>query len=80
MEFSPDVRVVRLGEKGDKTGALLRRLEEDESESHDGGTTNVVVDVGDSDVKQAANGGVGPCSAVGHGNGVHARSAQNGIL
>jgi hypothetical protein len=31
-------------------------------------------------VKQAANGGVGPCSAVGHGNGVHARSAQNGIL
>ena len=80
MDIIPDVRVVRLGEERDEAGTLFRRLEQDEPESHDGGPANVVVDVGDCDVKQAANGGVGARSAVGHRNGVHARSTQNCVL
>ena len=80
MDLIPDVRVVRLGEERDEAGTLIRRLEQDEPEGHDGGATNVVVDVGNCDVKQTANGGVGPRTAVGHGHGVHARSTQNGIL
>ena len=76
----PDVRVVGLWEERHETRALLRGLEEDEAESHDGGATNVVVDVGDSHVEQTANGGVGARPAVRHRDGVHAGASQDGIL
>ena len=74
------MRVVRFGEERNETRALLRRLEKDESKSHDSGTTYIVVDVGNCDVQQTANRGVGPSTAVSHGHGVHAGPSKDGIL
>ena len=50
-QITPDVRIVRLGEKRDETWTLFRRLEQDEAERHDGSSSNVVINVGDSDVQ-----------------------------
>ena len=74
------MRVVRFGEERNETRALFRRLEEDESKRHDCGTTYIVVDVGNSDMQQTANRGVGPSAAVSHGHGVHTGPSEDGIL
>ena len=46
------------------TWALLRVLEEEESESHDGGAADVVVDVAHRHVQQLPDGVVGTRPAV----------------
>ena len=72
--------IVALGEQAHDSGTLLRSLEQEESESHDGGSADVVIDIADCHVEELADGLVGAGAAVGHGNGVHARAAQNGVL
>lgn len=54
--------------------------EEQESESGDGSTSNVVVDVWHGHVQQLADGLVVAGAAVGHCDRVHAGSAQDRVL
>ena len=76
----PNMRVVGLREKRDQAGTLLWSLEENEAESHDGGASHIVINVADGNMQKSTNGRVGAGAAVGHGNGVHARPTQDGVL
>ncbi len=51
-------------------------LEEQETESHDGGPSHVVIHIGHCHVQQLTDCLVVPCPAVRHGDGVHTRPAQ----
>jgi len=62
------MRVVRLAEELNDAGYLGRRAEENEAERSDGCAADIVIHVGDSDVEQAADGRVGACASVGHGD------------
>ena len=50
------MRIVRLGQKTDHGRTLLGIIEKEEAEGFDGGATNIVVHVGNGDVKQTLNG------------------------
>ncbi len=51
-------------------------LEEQETESHDGGASHVVIHIRHRHVQQLTDRLVVPCTAVRHGDGVHTRPAQ----
>jgi hypothetical protein len=55
---------------------VVRVLEEQETESHDGGPPHVVIHIRHCHVQQLTDSLVVPCPAVRHGDGVHPRPAQ----
>ncbi len=58
------------------TRAVVGVLEEQETESHDGGASHVVIHIRHRHVQQLPDSLVVPCTAVRHGDGVHTRPAQ----
>ena len=59
---------------------MIRLFEEEESQAHDGGTSHVVIYVGDGNVQQLLDCLIVAGAAVRHCNCVHARSKQlNGV-
>jgi hypothetical protein len=74
------MRVVTLTQQLNDPRHLRRVAEEEETESGDGGATDVVVDVRDGDVEELADGGVVARSGVGEGERVDTAVAKDGVL
>jgi hypothetical protein len=60
------------------TGAVVGVLEEQETESHDGGPPHVVIHIRHRHVQQLPDSLVVPCTAVRHRDGVHPRPTKVG--
>ncbi len=76
----PHVRVVALGEQGNDAGHVVGGAKQDETERLDGSAAHVLVDVRNGNVEQALDGAVVAGASVGHGDGVHARAAEDRVL
>lgn len=75
-----NVRVVTLGEELNDPRDLGRVSEEDETESGDGSSSNVVRHVRDGNVEDLPDGLVVRGSSVGHGDGVDSSVSESGVL
>ena len=76
----PHVKIVGINQQLNQARTMFRLFEQQENKNHDWGSSHLLINIRDCNMRQFSDSSIVASPSVGYGNGVHSWSAEDGII